>query len=191
MDKLQIVNLSKRTMTETEIKVLKHGLNFCPLKRMDLAQTRIDIYHYVRKTKLAKIFAENKKMLEHKKPLQLPTETLTVRDAEPLLTLINLDNTNPDHEIVLTTVCEQIGSSLSGMKPKSRFYPQLPPGNKIDIFQEAVTQDIYKIKPLRYKDNLTKEERTAIQDLTQDDQIEIKIADKGGNIIIWDKIRLC
>ena len=37
------------------------------------------------------------------------------------------------------------------------------------------------------KDNLTQEERNALQELTSRDDIIIKRADKGGNFVIMDK----
>lgn len=50
-----------------------------------------------------------------------------------------------------------------------------------------MTQDLYKLKSTKFKDNLSKEERAALSDLQSDTKIEIKIADKGGNIVVWDK----
>lgn len=152
---------------------------------MDLAQTRIDLYLYIRKIKLDKLFLENQKKTKPDK-FEQPVSTLPAKDAEDFLTMLNL-NALEGEEISLQMACPQLGAGLSEMRLNSKFYPQLPPGNKVDLFQEAIIRDLYKLKKSKHRDNLSKEERDALKNLSMDNQIEIKIVDKGGNVVIWDR----
>lgn len=132
-----MVNLSERHLTPMEINVLKRGINFCSTQRMNLAQVRIDLYLYIRKIKLAKFFKDNKnkKTKQDQISSEYPSSTLKVKDANNCLMLLNL-NTLKGEEIPLEQACSQKGAGLSALHKKSKFYPQLPPGNKADLFQE-------------------------------------------------------
>ena len=81
----------------------------------------------------------------------------------------------------------QIGRGLTKFRAKSKFYPNLPAGNKIDLFHEVIIQDLNKLKWHMGNENISKQERITLTTLKQDQTIEIKPADKGGNIEIMRK----
>ena len=89
-------------------------------------------------------------------------------DGEQILDIANLEKV-------------QMGAGLTNFKQKSKFYPMLPAGNRIDIFHEPIIRDLDKMKKSFGKENLSKVERLALRRLELDDTVEIKPADKGGN----------
>ncbi|KAJ1192716.1 hypothetical protein NDU88_002022 [Pleurodeles waltl] len=92
-----------------------------------------------------------------------------------------------EDDAVSDKVIQPLGAGVSGKKPKSTAFPKLQPGNKVDLFHEAVIADVYKITFQKVKNNLLEQEREALDNLEMDKTIEIKPADKGGNIVILDK----
>lgn len=49
-----VLNLSKRTMKDTEVSLLTRGLNFCPITQFDLFSTVLDVNRLVRSLTLRK-----------------------------------------------------------------------------------------------------------------------------------------
>uniref|UniRef100_A0A8C5P7I8 Reverse transcriptase domain-containing protein n=1 Tax=Leptobrachium leishanense TaxID=445787 RepID=A0A8C5P7I8_9ANUR len=74
------------------------------------------------------------------------------------------------------------------LKPKSLFTPQISDYSNIEMFCKLVCQEIEKIDDSAinssHNHNISKEEFQALKTLKEDDQITIKKADKGGNIVI-------
>lgn len=67
------------------------------------------------------------------------------------------------------------------LKPPSTFYPTHSKGHFIETFSSLVTNDLRTInKHIPIKHNMTKEEKNALQNLKDNDDIIIKSADKGG-----------
>ncbi|KAJ1087507.1 hypothetical protein NDU88_000675 [Pleurodeles waltl] len=170
-------------MSQSEESVLKKGLQFCPSTDLELVQTRIDFYKYIRKIKLAKTFAEAK-MKEKTDPL-LYEHDLTVGDKDTLMTLVNLDL--GDKPVEASDIVKPLGAGLTDKRPPSKFYPVLPAGNKIDLFAEMVIHDLYKKNWNKKVENLTIPEKQALHRLQMDTLVEIKPADKDGNIVIQNK----
>ncbi|KAJ1139245.1 hypothetical protein NDU88_005620 [Pleurodeles waltl] len=84
-------------------------------------------------------------------------------------------------------------SEASGCKVKSRFCPQLPPGNKVDVFQALMADDLRNIvRKEKQKHqgciyNMTKDDWWALQDVQKDKNIVIKASDKWGSIVVMDR----
>ena len=71
-------------------------------------------------------------------------------------------------------------------KRKSTWTPHKNREPALDIFKHLITKDILNSKPLKIADNLTKQEREALKNLTERNDIVIKPADKGKAIVMMD-----
>lgn len=71
-------------------------------------------------------------------------------------------------------------------KPKSRFCPRWQNAT-LETFENKVNYEVEKILSSRKQrhPNLTKEERVALKELTDNKNIVIKKADKGGVVVVW------
>ncbi|KAJ1114822.1 hypothetical protein NDU88_003053, partial [Pleurodeles waltl] len=82
----------------------------------------------------------------------------------------------------------------SGFKPKSIFTPVLASDNTIDTFQRLVVEDLNKLEKKidegksHISFNISKNERLALKNLSDNRDIVIKEADKGGNIVILNRL---
>ncbi|XP_063800256.1 mucin-5AC-like [Pseudophryne corroboree] len=88
---------------------------------------------------------------------------------------------------------DEVGNSEaqsgSQFKPKSLFYPTFAKGSFIDCFSKLVLDDVEQtLRKKRRKCNLTKKEWSALKSLKSDDSIIIKPADKGGGLVLMDKV---
>ncbi|XP_055997948.1 uncharacterized protein LOC130047308 [Ostrea edulis] len=74
-------------------------------------------------------------------------------------------------------------------RPKSNWEPQPGKCGALESYIEAVEQDIEKVLSQTeiVPDNLSKEERSALQTLKNRDDIVIKKADKGSTVVVLDK----
>uniref|UniRef100_A0A8C5QZ70 Reverse transcriptase domain-containing protein n=1 Tax=Leptobrachium leishanense TaxID=445787 RepID=A0A8C5QZ70_9ANUR len=70
------------------------------------------------------------------------------------------------------------------LKEKSHFFPRSMISQEISTFEKMVTQDIEKIKGNNKRNNLTANEIKALRQLTEDKEIIVKPADKGGGTVI-------
>ncbi|KAJ1114942.1 hypothetical protein NDU88_003172 [Pleurodeles waltl] len=155
---------------------------------MDLVQTMIDVYQYVRKIKLAKVFVKAKERQQQELLSGKPSVDLTAEDHTGLITLINQEEKiMGEDDAVSDEVITPLGAGLSDKKTKSVACPNLQPSNKEDRFHEAIIYDLYKIKFQKVKNKLLEKEREALDNLETDETIEIKPADKDGNIVNLDK----
>ena len=81
---------------------------------------------------------------------------------------------------------EPTEEEIFGFKQKSNWTPRFN-NHTVDTFIAAVTNDISNSQIKKCpKDNLTKEERKALQRLKERQDIVITKADKGGATVIWD-----
>ncbi|KAJ1166382.1 hypothetical protein NDU88_006786 [Pleurodeles waltl] len=82
----------------------------------------------------------------------------------------------------------------SGLKTSSKFTPSLSSDNVIDIFYKRVTSDLYRLEDQyrtgrkNFVHNITGPEQKALHSLTNMINIIIKEADKGGNIVVMNKL---
>ncbi|XP_062621124.1 uncharacterized protein LOC134282739 [Saccostrea cucullata] len=74
-------------------------------------------------------------------------------------------------------------------KPKSDWEPAPGKCGALESYIDAVESDIEKLlsMPDKTPDNLSKEERSALQSLKNRDDIVIKKADKGSTVVVMDK----
>ena len=71
-------------------------------------------------------------------------------------------------------------------KRKSTWTPDKNREPALDLFIHLITKDILHTKPLKIADNLIKQEREALKNLTERNDIVIKPTDKGRATIIMD-----
>ena len=69
----------------------------------------------------------------------------------------------------------------------SGWTPQPGTSQGIDTFLNKNTEEIFNIKRNKVSNNLPPEEKRALKELMENNNIVIKPADKGGAIVIQDK----
>ncbi|KAJ1150604.1 hypothetical protein NDU88_003394 [Pleurodeles waltl] len=100
-----------------------------------------------------------------------------------------------EYPTTISTVLQELNvvSDLhvtSGLKQKSTWIPRQAMDNSVDVFFKLVWQDLdeEEVKwkqPIRH--NLKFEEYLALKSLQSDDDVIIKRADKGGNIVVMNR----
>ena len=145
-------------MSETERNVLELGLTFCPSqKNYNKEQISLDFFQFIRRLRLREYFFVNKGLTS---------------------------NQSDD------TIDERY--NLKWKEKNSEWYPDYVKYNRsegLETFISNVTKDInslLKDKERKFWNNLTASQREAILELSKDDSIIIKPADKGGAIVIMD-----
>ncbi|CAJ0967333.1 unnamed protein product [Ranitomeya imitator] len=113
-------------------------------------------------------------------------------DMERFFRTIKLKEWFHDKSIVNRTGNSEFDSKSLGLRQSSDF---VPPANSaiIDAFERAVRRDIEEIRDgvsEKFKHpNISSEEYMALQELVHDDDIIIKPADKGGAVVIMDRLK--
>ena len=155
-----IINLSKRILSETERNVLELGLTFCPSqKNYNKEQISLDFFQFIHRLRLREYFFINKETTSNQS-----------------------DN----------TIDERYNSKWK--EKNSEWYPDYVKYNcseGLEMLISNVTKDInslLKDKERKFWNNLTASQREAILDLSKDDSIIIKPADKGGVLVIMDSV---
>ena len=96
-----IINLSKKELSHIEVQTLKLGLSFCPSKGFDFVQTRIDLFLFVRKLKLQRIYKSKITNNQARNWIcgsgcEMGGDELTASDLETLTTLAILNEELPE-----------------------------------------------------------------------------------------------
>ena len=206
MDDRTVINLSERLLPEDEIVVLGKGLTFCPDSDFDYAQTRIDVFKYIRKLKLKKIYAMKRDRRTATPTTQEDMVELTCNDMETLRTLHILNEELPENvdgsmqDDTEQGWLEDMGVTQIGartkFKPKTTFMPQTC-YDAIDTFHEVVIKELKKLADTgsvesltssnQKKKNFSQRHWQAVKDLRADPTIIIKPSDKGGNVVVLSK----
>ncbi|KAJ1188496.1 hypothetical protein NDU88_005257 [Pleurodeles waltl] len=190
VNNMDVINLSSRTLSSDEKSLRALGLYFCPTGCFNYVQTRIDIFKFIQKLKLKKLYQTKVSNMEKKK-IQCEYSNLCISDIEILHTLADLHDGMSVHEDAILNL-EGLGISLddpcpSNLKPKSTFLPAIQ-CDAIDAFEREV---IKHLKKMRYKGrdgkmNLSRVQWKALQDLKKDQTIVMRQSDKGGNAVVQD-----
>ncbi|CAJ0955519.1 unnamed protein product [Ranitomeya imitator] len=166
-DTMKVLNLSKHSLTKAQIDLLEKGLTFSPSTPLDPFIAIKDLNLFARKIILKKL---------HFKPAGCdPTTSTTMEDREVV-------------EILESLETEQQGVSMvpSNLFVKSKNFPALNLCPAVEVFTRLVSNEIQTIaQSQRYKNNLSKEERMALEELRSWDDVVYKPADKGGNLVVW------
>lgn len=151
-DTLQVINLSTHTLTEHQIKALKHGLSFAPSCKFNLFNWIKDLNLFGRKLLLHKYFSKDNKQAQW--------------SSDELRALQDLYSLLEDNE---TFRLEEKGP-FTKLKPKSKFTPQNTICTKVEVFLEGCAHDLKLLhNKLQHKpqaqNNLSWKERQGLMEL--------------------------
>ncbi|XP_073508111.1 uncharacterized protein [Phyllobates terribilis] len=169
---MEVINLSTHVLSPAQIQVLEKGLTFSPTNTFDLFSVVKDLNLFARKLVLHKV--HNRGMdsnnLEDRTPNQIEDDAL-----------MSLERLSEEQT--------EVGPSKfpKNIMPRSAAFPPLSACPAVEIFVNLVTNDFQKITTRKRLDNLSRAERQALDDLKSYDDIVIKPADKGGNVVLWPK----
>ena len=136
-----VINLSKKDLTKSEVSLLSKGLKFVPTpSNVDISKIRQEL----------EIFGRNLRLKWH------------FRDS----------NNTFDKNI---------------FKKKSKFNPK-GKDPAIELYLNSLEERLINMSGLRNSyNNLSNNERMALNDLKKDFSIIIKEADKGSGVVVWDR----
>ncbi|CAJ0968585.1 unnamed protein product [Ranitomeya imitator] len=158
-----VVNISDYTLSPLELKVLNMGLSFCPTPKWDSFQLERDLQRFYRNIRLKVHFNE----LPYTGVNRLGTTSSQSEEAG--ITLGSLGLRNPS----------------SFVPPKSNHAVE----TFIDLLDRDIRRTIHEqrlgLLPVRH--NLSSSEKQALDTLSENRDIVIKPADKGGAIVIMNK----
>ena len=162
-----VVNLSQHPLTEAQTKILSRGLKFCPNPGepdISLCQADIDKFHL-----------RLKRFLHFHKPKRVNTE---------------LDDPIPNSRIPSQFDSFHLATDEpfkhQTFKNPSAWLP--PPIAALEFFISKNKLDLAECQiPPSGRDNISRDERTAIKQLANNTQIVIKPADKGGAVVVQDR----
>ncbi|CAJ0917029.1 unnamed protein product [Ranitomeya imitator] len=166
-DNMKVINLSKYVLTDSQIGLLEKGLTFSPSSLLDPFTAIKDLNLFARKIILKKL---------HFKPTGCDqTVSTTIEDSEVVEILESLEAEQQEASIV-----------PSKLFVKSKNFPALNLCPAVEVFTRLVSNEIHTMaKSQRYRDNLTKEARLALDQLKNLEDVVYKPADKGGNLVVW------
>lgn len=171
-DRMLVVNLSSVKLTSDQIALLGKGLSFTPTPKFDSFTWVKDAHLFARKLALHKF---------HKSNIESVRQFET-RETEAVAILEALQEESK-------TGVFSISAPFSALRPKSRFTPSISQYTNIDMFLSMVSQELRKLEKRGQPCmslNLLPLEKKALEQLCQNENIVIKPADKGGNIMIMD-----
>ena len=156
-----VLNLSELSLTPPMLSVLNKGLSFCPsTPHIDHSQVMSGVDHLLRQMRRTAFFNRLSDLDPH-------TSNWFVNTSQP-----DPESKPFDHH---------------KFKEPSSFDPKSDNQTVLNHFCKTVLHDTYTspIRPFRGY-NLTKDERSALNQLQSNPEIVIKPADKGGKIVIQD-----
>lgn len=167
-----MINLSSLILNTDELSLLNKGLSFTPTPPFNRFEWIKDI----------KLFAGKMALFKHLKKENSENEQRHKNDQRIMTTLEEL---YAEGEGEIGTMVPP----LTKMKLRSEMTPPFSQFKHIDVFVNMVTEEIKKIKihGERIANNLSRNEKMALESLKTNDQITIKSSDKGGNIVLQNK----
>lgn len=152
----RVVNLSSTILTDSELKLLRKGLNFCPTPlSIDFKDIQSDITNFARKLSLKEYFSKVTSDSDHEQT----TDTYTPSTLHFLNKPKRNQISKPSREPVINAYVDMLRHDF---------------------------QSIRKQRPKLKRDNLSTDERKALISLKNRTDIVIKPADKGGAVVIQD-----
>lgn len=183
-----VLNLSATILSTSELSVLSKGLGFSPTNSFNMFQTLMDVNRFARKLTLRKHFLNspdeepaNKESVNNREE-ENPGRFVPFEDQRTASILQSLQDLPMIREDEVTTTKRQ----------ESRFYPIQSRPAGLDTFQELVEKDLRTLhvnttkKDSKYRNNITHAEKQALRNLSANEQIVIRSADKGGAIVVLD-----
>lgn len=161
-------------LSKEESYLLKRRLSFTPTPSYDTFTWVKDVNLFARKLALKKYHLTRERDVRQ----FIHQETEMIDNLESLARESESGVLNPT-------------GPFTSLKPKSTFTPSLSQYTSIDTFINLVTNDLKKIRsrPDQKFSNLTKGEVRALDTLMTNKNIICKPSDKGGNVVIMDRIQ--
>ena len=168
-----VINISKTTLDEFQVRALEKGLTFCPTPGPpDKSQIWLDFKEFHRSLELVEFFNRGK---NDNNDLNLNQSIIDFMTNNA-----NETNEDSDSELSKNNEIQQKFKLKSGWRPS-------PPNRTLDTFQRSVKLEILKTKPKhKISDNLTKQERMGLKTLKDNPHIVIKKADKGSAVVVMN-----
>lgn len=188
-----------------DISLLSKGLSFAPTIAPNSFLLFKDLHKFIRKLTLTRFYN-----IQSNKD---PPETTTTVNTTPDLDISTYDDMSCSFSSILDTdACPEDPFSAidpelllytqhpftsppvqhTNLHPKSIFYPTRSKGPYIEAFYRVVFSDLQKMceqaTNKRSSHNLSRGERLALKNFTQNPDLIIKPADKGGGIVLQNKI---
>jgi hypothetical protein len=157
-----VINLSDIDLTPNQQSALSKGLTFCPTPwEPDMSEILQNLENFFRKMRLKSHF--------HNDP-DVDCDYGDIVDDN----LDNTPNTSPNNPI------------WKSFKPTSTYKPP-PQEDTLEAFCKQVKYKVLKtpVRKVRWS-NLSKEERSGLNELKQNEHITIKKADKGSAIVVMN-----
>ena len=166
---LSVLNLSNINLTNEQVQVLSKGMSYAPTHGTSLFNTRIDLFRFYRSMHL-KTWYHHQAGHTHNNP----PPTILASDST--------DEMQSDNSV----------ASVPVFRPKSRFAP-IVSNPSLLAFTKKVDFEIEKLfldpagSDFKIKSNVTQSERLALDELSKNDSIIIRPADKGGATVVLSK----
>lgn len=192
---VKIFNLST-----AESSILQRGLNFAPSSLPNSFCLFKDLHLFIRNLTLKRHY--NIKTLKatdsniHPSPVEpiSHSETSDSPELSILKELYNMESEDEDEDLFLLTQHLPTSPPVqhSKFRPKSVFNPTHSNGPYLNTFYQVVFTDLQKLCQQTHEShsnhfNLTPLEKTALKQLTNNPDIVVKTADKGGGIVIQNR----
>lgn len=193
-------------MSSADTALLSRGLNFAPINRPNPFLLFKDLNCYIRNLTLQRHYN-----IQKTKDSLTPTQQVNITSSHP--SPEDVDNTSDIYdydcsEITHTTddypctendlfrlLTQHLATSPpiihSDLKPKSIFFPTRSKGPYIESFYRVVFSDMTKLcntTSTSISHNLSSSETRSLQQFISAEDLIIKPADKGGGIILQNKI---
>ena len=170
---MNIINLTEHVLNQDQISVLSKGLGFLPCNKGNPFEIYKDICLFLRRVNFKLMFFGKTKE---------PTSGIQMLEMEESQLVDFLEeNTWIDSDILDPP-------PPSGLANKSQRFPNFSNNKYLQMFLEAITEDIRSIKWDKIEpmvDNLSQSERKTLQELKELSNCIIKPSDKSGNVVLW------
>ena len=150
-------------MNPNELSVLSKGLSFVPTKKADSFNTKVELFKFYRTIKLKAFFNKTNNLVNPPLSPQLGRTGENIRDS----------------------------NERKVFKPKSTFVPTVFNAS-VNTFCRLVDQEVFSLfSPLDSQNhcypNFTSQEMIALKELSGDQSLVIRRADKGGAIVLQNR----
>ncbi|XP_041424610.1 uncharacterized protein LOC121395346 isoform X1 [Xenopus laevis] len=199
-----VINLSSSTLTPSQISLLNKGLNFSPDYNFSLFDTVLDLNRFTRKLTLKRFFHKqthnvdqilcndtSHSISEGNSNSHDESDNMTY-DGSNFIDVCNVVDACLDRNVFTEVTPTKIDKARS-----SSFYPIQHRGQYIELFQKLVEQDLEKLsyktnyvqKKYKANSNISQGEKKALKELSQNKEIIIKNSDKGGSVVVLDRLQ--
>nr|XP_054750223.1 uncharacterized protein LOC129255931 [Lytechinus pictus] len=174
-----VINLSDHNLSDAEISLLSKGISFCPTpSQIDHFQLQADLNELKRKMYLKVYYSSKQSQADQLNNTTIHPTKDSNNTQDPHSQMIPTQDTDAPSDSQQTYRCP------SG---RNKWIPNIN-NPRLQLFMENVERDVNeaatKYETNRYHDNLSRQERQALESLRSNPNIVIKPADKGSAIVV-------